>query len=394
MKLSIKDIDLKDKKVLIRVDFNVPVDKELNITDDARIRKAIPTIKYALENGAKLILMSHMGRPKGQVVEDMRLNPAKEKLQELLGINVKKANDCIGEEVESAVAELQAGEVLLLENLRFYKQETDNDEDFAKKLASLGEIYINDAFGTAHRAHASTEGVTKFIDICASGFLMQKELEYFDKILLNPDRPFVAILGGAKVSDKITVIENLMDKVDTLIIGGGMAYTFLKAKGFEIGSSLLEEDRLEVAKNIIKKADEKGIKLLLPCDHMIADKFDKDANTEITIDENIKQDWMALDIGPKTREFFTQEIKNSKTVIWNGPVGVFEMDKFQEGTKTLAVVLAETELTSVIGGGDTAAAVVKFDVEDKMSHVSTGGGASLELMEGKVLPGIAALTDK
>ncbi len=393
-KLTIKDIDLKGKRVLMRVDFNVPLDDNLNITDDNRIQASLPSIKYILEHNAKLILMSHLGRPKGKFVDKMRLTPAQKKLEELLKKPVKKTNDCIGKEVENAVNSLKNGEILMLENLRFYPDEEDNNPEFAKKLAKLGDIYVNDAFGTAHRAHASTEGVTKYIKTCATGFLMGKELEYFNKVLSKPEKPFIAILGGAKVSDKITVIENLMNKVDTLIIGGGMSYTFSKSNGFEVGNSLLEADKIDVAKTIIKKAKEKNIKLLLPLDYVIADAFDNNANKKTTTNPNIPNGWMGLDIGPKTIELFTKEIKKAKTVIWNGPVGVFEMENFLRGTKALAETIASTKCVSIIGGGDTAAAISKFNLEDKMSHVSTGGGASLELLEGKVLPGIAALTDK
>ena len=393
-KLSIKDVDIKGKRILMRVDFNVPLDEKLNVTDDTRISAAIPTIQYILEKGGKLILMSHLGRPEGQIVESMRMAPAQKKLEQLLKKPVKAVKDCIGAEVEAAVKSLKDGEILMLENLRFYKQETKNDPEFSKKLAALGDIYVNDAFGTAHRAHASTEGVTKYIKTCVSGLLMQKELEYFGKALSNPERPFVAILGGAKVSDKIMVIENLMEKIDVLIIGGGMSYTFNKARGKTIGDSLLEADKLDTAKAIMKKAEDKKIKLFLPCDYVISDKFAENANSQITKDENIPDKWMGMDIGPVTRKIFSDEIKKAKTIIWNGPVGVFEMERFSEGTKTLANAVASSTGVSIIGGGDTAAAVSKFGLEDKMSHVSTGGGASLELMEGKVLPGIAALTDK
>ena len=391
-KKTIKDVPIKGKKVLMRVDFNVPLNKDLKIEDDTRITAALPTIKYAIDNGAKLILMSHLGRPKG-VNESERLTPVAKRLSELLGKPVQKLDDCIGPEVEKAISGMKDGDVVLLENLRFHPEEERNDPDFAKKLASLGEIYVNDAFGTAHRAHASTEGVTKFIKVCVAGFLLAKEIEYFDKALSNPPKPFVAILGGAKVSDKIMVIENLMNKVDAILIGGGMAYTFLKAQGMEIGNSKLEADKIDTAKSILQKAKEKGIRIVLPVDHVITDRIDPAGNTRVVTDV-VPGGWMAVDIGPKTVDEFKKELRNAKMIIWNGPLGVFEITKFARGTEDIARFIAGLKTISIIGGGDTASAIAKFGLEHAMSHISTGGGASLEYMEGKVLPGVAALNDK
>jgi len=391
-KKTIKDVNIKGKRVLMRVDFNVPLNKDLKIEDDTRITAALPTIKYAFDNGAKLILMSHLGRPKG-VNELERLTSVAKRLSELIGKPVQKLDDCIGPEVEKAVSAMKDGDVILLENLRFHAEEEKNDPGFAKKLASLGEIYVNDAFGTAHRAHASTEGVTKFIKVCVAGLLLGKEIEYFEKALSNPPKPFVAILGGAKVSDKIMVIENLMKKVDTILIGGGMAYTFLKAQGMEVGSSKLEADKIDVAKSIMKKAKELGVKIVLPIDHLIADKVDAVSNTRVVSDA-VPQGWMALDVGPKTVDEFKKELRNAKMIIWNGPLGVFEITKFARGTEDIARFIAGLKAISIIGGGDTASAIAKFGLEHAMTHISTGGGASLEYMEGKVLPGVAALNDK
>lgn len=391
-KKSIKDVNIKGKRVLMRADFNVPLNKDLKIEDDTRITAALPTIKYAIEQGARLIIMSHLGRPKG-VSEAERLTPVAKRLSELIGKNVQKLNDCIGDEVKKAVMAMKDGDVILLENVRFYKEEEKNDPEFAKKLASLGEIYVNDAFGTAHRAHASTEGVTKYIKVCVAGFLLAKEIEYFEKALSNPPKPFVAILGGAKVSDKIMVIENLMKKVDAILIGGGMAYTFLKAQGMEIGSSKLEADKIDVAKSIMRKAKELGVKIVLPVDHLIADKFDAVSNTKVVTD-TIPQGWMALDIGPRTVDEFKKELRLAKMIIWNGPLGVFEITKFSRGTEDVAKFIAGLKTISIIGGGDTASAIMKLGLEHAMTHISTGGGASLEYMEGKVLPGVAALNDK
>ncbi len=393
-KKSIKDVDIRGKKVLMRADFNVPLSEELKVGDDTRIKAALPTIKYAVENGARLILMSHLGRPKGEVQDSMRLTPVGDRLSELLGKPVTKLDECVGDGVKKACSEMKDGDVILLENLRFHKEETKNDPGFAEKLASPGEIYVNDAFGTAHRAHASTEGVTKFLKTAVAGFLMAREIEYFEKALSEPEKPFVAILGGAKVSDKISVIENLLDKVDSILIGGGMAYTFIKAEGKEIGSSKLEEDKIETAKSLREKAKEKNVKILLPIDHLIADKVDASSNTRV-VDEAIPQNWMAVDIGPKTVDEFKKELREAKTIMWNGPLGIFEISKFARGTEDIAKYIAAlSKSTTIIGGGDTASAISKFGLSDKMSHISTGGGASLEYMEGKDLPGIAALNDK
>lgn len=395
-KLTIDHLQLKGKKVLVRVDFNVPMDENLNITDDTRIRASLPTIQKIIQEGGIAILMSHLGRPKGKVNLKYSLKPVAERLGKLLNKEVKFANDCIGEEVKKLVISLKEGDVLLLENLRFHEEEEKNDENFARELASLGDIYINDAFGSAHRAHASTEGVTKFFKENAAGYLMQKELEYLSKAVGNPERPYTAILGGAKISGKIDVINNLMNKVDNLLIGGGMAFTFFKAQGLEIGKSLLEEDRIEMAKEILQKAKLNNINLFLPVDVVIADKFDNNANTEIVDVNNIKSEWQGLDIGPKTIEVFKSIILMSKTVVWNGPMGVFEMNNFSKGTFEIAKALAEATqngVTTIVGGGDSAAAISKAGLENKVSHVSTGGGASLEFLEGKTLPGVAALTD-
>ena len=392
-KKSVKDIDIKGKRVLVRVDFNVPLDKDLNITDDNRIQKALDTIKYIIESKAKLILMSHLGRPKGEVRPEMSLKPVAKYLSKLLGKEVKMMEDCIGDEVTKAVSSMSEGDVILLENLRFHKEETKNDPEFAKKLASLGDVFVNDAFGTCHRAHASTEGITHYLE-SVSGFLVQKEIEYFQRVLTSPKKPFIFILGGAKVSDKIPVIENMMEKADTVLIGGAMAYTFMKAKGIAVGSSRLEEDMLDTVSKIFQKAKDLGVEILLPVDHVVTDNFETALNVKQTQTEQIEEGWMGVDIGPKTIDLFCGKIKDAGTIVWNGPVGVFEQDKFAAGTKALAVEIAASSATSVIGGGDTAAAVVKFSVADKMSHISTGGGASLEYLEGKVLPGIAALGDK
>ncbi|MDP3791477.1 MAG: phosphoglycerate kinase [Candidatus Omnitrophota bacterium] len=391
-KKTIKDVDLKGKRVLMRVDFNVPLDDKLNITDDIRIRAVLPTIKYALEKGAKVVLMSHLGRPEGSVVDSMRLTPVAKRLEELFGKRIVKTDDCIGDAAKKAVGAMKTGDVVLLENLRFHAEEEKDDPAFAKELASMGDIFVNDAFGTAHRAHASTEGVTKYLPSVA-GFLLGKEIEYLGGAVDNPKRPFVAILGGAKVKDKIKVIDNLLNKVDALIIGGGMAYTFLKAKGKTIGTSKLDKDGFETAKVALGKAVKKNIPILLPIDNIIADKFDANANTKL-VGEDIPDGWMGLDIGPKTIKLFEDTLKNAKTIVWNGPMGVFEMDKFAKGTEEIAKFLAGLKgATTVIGGGDTAAAMSKFKVEDKMTHISTGGGASLEYLEGRGLPGIDALQD-
>ncbi len=390
-KKCIKDIEIKNKKLLLRVDFNVPLDDDLNITDDNRIRAALPTIEYAIKEGAKIILMSHMGRPKGEVKEKMRLTPVAKRLEELLNRPVKKADDCRGPAVTDLVNKMELGDVVLLENLRFYAEETKNDPDFAKALSELGDIFVNDAFGACHRAHASVEGITHYME-SVSGFLVEKEIEYFEKINSSPEKPFVLILGGAKVSDKIPLIENMLKKVDSIIIGGAMAYTFLKVKGVEIGSSLFEEAVSDVAEKILEKAG--NVEILLPVDHIACDSFDKPSSIITTEGVDIKEGYMGIDIGPKSVELFLSKIKTAGTVVWNGPMGMFEKDEFAEGTKALALGIAGSSAVSVIGGGDSAAAAKKFGVEKKLSHVSTGGGASLEYLEGKILPGIAALSDK
>ncbi|MBM7648737.1 phosphoglycerate kinase [Bacillus ectoiniformans] len=392
-KKTIKDIDVKGKRVFCRVDFNVPM-KDGKVTDDTRIRAALPTIQYLSEQGAKVILASHLGRPKGEVKEELRLTAAAGRLSELFGKEVKKTDEAYGESVKAEIEKMNDGDVLLLENVRFYAGEEKNDESLAKEFAALADVYVNDAFGAAHRAHASTEGIAKHLPAVA-GFLMEKELDVLGKALSDPERPFTAIIGGAKVKDKIDVIDHLLDKVDNLIIGGGLAYTFIKAKGYEIGQSLLEEDKVDLAKQFMKKAEDKGVNFLMPVDTVIADRFAEDAEVkEVSVDD-IPADWQGLDIGSKTRELYKETIQKSKLVIWNGPMGVFEMEPFAGGTKAVAEALAEAEGTySVIGGGDSAAAVEQFNLADQMSHISTGGGASLEFMEGKQLPGVVALNDK
>lgn len=393
-KKTLEDVSLAGKRVLVRVDFNVPLDKERNITDDTRIRAALPTIQYLLKNNAKLVLMSHLGRPKGQGFEqDFSMAPVAKRLGELLGQEVSLATDVIGESATSLVENLEEGGVVLLENLRFHKEEKKNDPDYAKALASFGEVYVNDAFGTAHRAHASTEGVAHHLPAVA-GYLMQKELDILGKAVSNPDHPFVAILGGAKVSDKIGVINNLIEKVDTLIIGGAMAYTFIKAQGYEVGNSLLEEDKIELAKELLQKAKDKGVKLLLPVDNVVAKEFKADAEHKIAHSDNISVGWEGLDIGPESVELFGEEILKAKLVVWNGPMGVFEMPAFAKGTEAIADYMSRCTGTTIIGGGDSAAAVKKLGYGDKMTHISTGGGASLEFLEGIELPGVAALDDK
>lgn len=392
-KKSIKDIELKGKRVFCRVDFNVPM-QDGKISDDTRIKAALPTISYLTEQGAKVILASHLGRPKGQVVEELRLAPVAERLSELSGKDVQKAEEAYGDTVQSIIENMQNGEILLLENVRFYPGEEKNDQELAKSFAALADVYVNDAFGAAHRAHASTEGIAHHLPAVA-GLLMEKELSVLGKALSNPERPFTAIIGGAKVKDKIGVIENLLEKVDHLIIGGGLGYTFIKAQGHEIGNSLLEEDKIELAKSFIESAKEKGVKLHLPIDAVVTSEFSPDAETDNVDIDAIPSDKMALDIGPKTSELFADVIKSSKLVIWNGPMGVFEFDKFANGTRTVAQALAEANDTySIVGGGDSAAAAEKFGLAEKMSHISTGGGASLEFMEGKELPGVVALNDK
>ncbi|AKO94657.1 phosphoglycerate kinase [Priestia filamentosa] len=392
-KKTVKDIDLKGKRVFCRVDFNVPM-KDGKVTDETRIKAALPTINYLIEQGAKVILASHLGRPKGEVVEELRLTPVVERLQDLLGKPVAKADEAYGENVKQMISNMNEGDVLVLENVRFYAGEEKNDSELAKAFSELADVYVNDAFGAAHRAHASTAGIAEHIPAVA-GFLMEKELEVLGKALSNPERPFTAIIGGAKVKDKIGVIDHLLDKVDNLIIGGGLSYTFIKALGHDVGKSLLEEDKIDLAKTFMDKAKEKGVNFYVPVDVVVADDFSNDANTQVVDIDSIPSDWEGLDAGPKTREIYVDVIKNSKLVIWNGPLGVFELDTFANGTKAVAEALAEaTDTYSVIGGGDSAAAAEKFGLADKMSHISTGGGASLEFMEGKELPGVVALNDK
>ena len=392
-KKSIRDVDLKGKRVFCRVDFNVPM-KEGKITDETRIRAALPTIQYLVEQGAKVILASHLGRPKGQAVEELRLTPVAARLGELLGKDVKKADEVFGPVAQEMVATMNEGDVLVLENVRFYAGEEKNDAELAKEFAALADIFVNDAFGAAHRAHASTAGIADYLP-AVSGLLMEKELDVLGKALSNPERPFTAIIGGAKVKDKIGVIRHLLDKVDNLIIGGGLAYTFVKALGHEIGLSLCEDDKIELAKEFMQLAKEKGVNFYMPVDVVITEEFSETATTKIVGIDSIPSTWEGVDIGPKTREIYADVIKNSKLVVWNGPMGVFEMTPFAEGTKAVGQALADAEDTySVIGGGDSAAAVEKFGMADKMSHISTGGGASLEFMEGKELPGVVCLNDK
>ena len=407
-KLSIEDLDVQGKRVLMRVDFNVPQHEDGTVRDDTRIRAALKSINFVRERGGMLILMSHLGRPKDaakaetedekqkilQKNETLKMGPVADKLRELVGGNVTYVNALVGPSVDAAVAAMKPGDIILLENTRFTKGETKNDPELSQQLGKLADVYVNDAFGSAHRAHSSTEGVTKFIAKSAAGFLLKKEMDYFTRVLNNPERPLLAILGGAKVSDKILVIENLLNLVDTLIIGGGMAYTFMKAQGYEIGNSLLDEAGIETAKVVLAKAKEKGVELLLPVDNVVADAFAPDANTKLAGLGQIEPGWMGLDIGPETIALFCAAVKKSKMIVWNGPVGVFEMEKFVTGTRTLAEAMATSSAVTIIGGGDTAAAVTQFGLEDKMSHVSTGGGASLEMLEGKILPGLLALTDK
>ena len=388
--------DLADKRVLVRADFNVPLDDNLNITDDTRIRAALPTIQALTAKGAKVILTSHFGRPKGQVKEEMRLTPVANRLSELLGQPVIKCDDCIGDDVAAKVNAMTSGQVALLENVRFYAEEEKNDPVFAQKLASIADLYVNDAFGTAHRAHASTEGVTNYLSPSVAGFLIEKELKYLQNAVENPQRPLAAIVGGSKVSSKIGVIETLLDKVDKLFIGGGMIFTFYKARGLSVGKSLVEEDKLDLARTLEAKAKEKGVDLLLPTDVVVADNFAPEANAKTVSTENIPDGWMGLDIGPDSVSAFQAALDDCKTVIWNGPMGVFEFDKFAVGTEAIARTLSTLTAKgadTIIGGGDSVAAVEKVGVADQMSHISTGGGASLELLEGKTLPGIAALDD-
>ena len=392
-KKSIRDIDVNGKKVFIRVDYNVPMDENQNITNDKRIVATLPTLNYLLENNAALIIACHLGRPKGERVPEFSVAPVAKKLGEIMGKEVKFASDCVGPEAEKMAADLKPGEILVLENLRYHKEEEKNDPKFAEQLAKLADIVVNDAFGVSHRAHASVEGITKFIPAVA-GFLMENEIKFVGQAVANPVRPFVAIIGGAKVSDKIGVISNLLEKVDTLIIGGGMANTFVAAQGFNTGKSLVEADKLELARELIEKAKATNVNLLLPTDMVIADKFAADAQTAVVGLDGIKDEWMALDIGPETAKTYAAALVDAKTVVWNGPMGVFEMDAFAKGTEAVAKAVADSSATSIVGGGDSIAALKKTGLSDKISHISTGGGASLEFLEGKVLPGIAALADK
>ena len=391
-KKAVEDLDVAGKKVLVRCDFNVPL-SDGKITSDKRIVASLPTIKYLIKNGAKVILCSHLGRPKGEFKPEFSLAPVAARLSELLGQEVKMAKDVVGESAQSLAASLKDGEVMLLENVRFHKEETKNDPEFSKKLASLADLYVNDAFGSAHRAHSSTTGVADYLP-SACGYLIQKEIEFMGNALANPKRPLVAILGGAKVSDKIGVITNLLDKCDTIIIGGGMAYTFMKALGYEIGTSLLEADRVDDAKAMMETAKAKGVKFIIPVDNKVGREYDPNTEAMVISSDNIPEGWMGLDIGPKTQQLFADAIKGSGTVIWNGPMGVSEWENFAAGTIAVAKAVAESGAISIIGGGDSAAAVQKLGFADKMSHISTGGGASLEFLEGKELPGIAALSDK
>ena len=392
-KKTIKDIDLKNKKVLVRCDFNVPMDEEKNITDNTRIVAALPTIKYLLENNCAIILCSHLGRPKGEFKPEFSLKPVAKELSKLLNKEIIMANDVIGEDARSKANNLQNGQIMLLENVRFHREETDNDPEFSKQLASMAEIYVNDAFGAAHRAHSSTSGVAQYLP-AVSGFLIEKELKFLGNALNNPERPFVAIMGGAKVSDKIGVIDSLLEKVDTLIIGGGMAYTFFKAQGYSVGDSLCEEDKCDLALEIMEKAKEKKVKFLLPIDNKIGKEFKPDTESKTVKSTEIPDGWEGLDIGEETIKLYREELQNAKTIVWNGPLGVFEFDQFAVGTNEIAKALGDIDAIKIIGGGDSAAAVEKAGLADKMTHISTGGGASLEFLEGKKLPGIEALMDK
>ena len=392
-KKTVRDIGLKGKKVFVRCDFNVPMDENQNITDNRRIVAALPTIKYLMEQNCKIILASHLGRPKGEVKPEFSLAPVAVELSKQLGQEVLMAKDVIGESAKTLAANLQEGQVMLLENVRFHREETDNDPEFAKELASMAEVFVNDAFGTAHRAHASTEGISHYLP-SVSGFLIEKELKFLGDALNNPTRPFVAILGGAKVSDKIGVIDSLLEKVDTLMIGGGMAYTFFKAQGYEVGNSLCEPDKCDLALSLMEKAKNKGVKLILPVDTKVGKEFKPDTESKTVAWTEIPEAWEGFDIGEKTIEMFKEELKSAKTVVWNGPLGLFEFDQFAIGTNAIAHALAEIDATTIIGGGDSAAAVEKAGLADKMTHISTGGGASLEFLEGKKLPGIECLQDK
>ncbi len=391
---SVEDLTLKGKRVIVRCDFNVPLDENLNITDEKRIIASLPTIRYVLEKNAKLILMSHLGRPKGEIVPEMSLSPVAKSLSKHLGKKVSLASDCIGTDVESMVSSMNDGDVVLLENLRYHAEETANEPKFSKQLAALADVYINDAFGTAHRAHASTEGITHFIDEVGCGYLLKKEIDFLLGAIENPKRPFVAVIGGVKISGKIEVITSLLKKADILLVGGGMMFTFYKAMGLEIGKSVLEEDKIELAEEILKQAESSDCDFMLPVDAVVADEFANDANTKIVKHDSIPAGWLGLDIGPETMELFASKIKNAGTIVWNGPVGVFEMDSFAKGTQSIAESMADAtaqDAITIIGGGDSAAAIAKLGLDDKFSHISTGGGASLELLEGKTLPGLSAL---
>ncbi|MBZ5546071.1 MAG: phosphoglycerate kinase [Acidobacteriia bacterium] len=393
-KLSIRELDLKGKRVFMRVDFNVPLNDALEITDDTRIRASLPTIKLAVERGARLILASHLGRPKGKPNPTMSLRPAAERLSQLLGKPVTFAADCVGPEVGAQAAGLRDGDVLLLENLRFHPEEEKNDAGFSKQLAALAQVYINDAFGSAHRAHASTEGITRCLSPCAAGLLMERELEYLGKAVQNPERPYIAIVGGAKVSDKIELLQNLMKFADGVLIGGAMAYTFLKAQGVEVGKSRVEDDKLDLARDLLQFAERRSIKLHLPTDHVVAEKLDPSAKGEVVSTVQIPSDRLGVDIGPATRAVYAGEVARAKTIVWNGPMGVFEIDQFAEGTLAIARAVAASSAVSIVGGGDSVAAVHKAGVAEKISHISTGGGASLEFLSGLKLPGVEALTEK
>jgi phosphoglycerate kinase len=393
-KLSLRDVDVQGRRVFMRVDFNVPLSDAQEITDDTRVRASLPSIQLALERGARLILSSHLGRPKGKPNPKMSLRPVAARLSQLLGKPVTFATDCVGPEVEAQAAALKDGEVLLLENLRFHPEEEKNDPEFSRRLAALAEVYVNDAFGSAHRAHASTEGITRYLSPCAAGLLMEKELEYLGKAVENPERPYTAIVGGAKVSDKIELLQNLMKSADSVLVGGAMAYTFLKAQGVEVGLSKTEDDKLDLARDLLQFAERRGIKLRLPSDHVVSEKVDPSATAEVVNTANIPAGRMGVDIGPATRAEYAREIARAKTIVWNGPMGVFEIDQFAQGTLEVARAVAASSAVSIVGGGDSVAAVAKAGVAEKITHISTGGGASLEFLSGMTLPGVAALTEK